>query len=104
LEIGRAAILLRQDAERDSGGSPPAWRSTQQAWQLAIAELFECVTPQHHARALDATRQALKSLSPPAHFEPSSGAMWRLHMRALLHATELSLLDDTLPLQPRAAS
>lgn len=100
LEIGRAVIQLREDAARPGSELPPGWASQQHEWLIAIARLFEQVTPERHARALQATRHALAMLPMPTRIEPSFPALSRFRMRALLHFTELSLLDETLPLMP----
>ncbi|MGC1550036.1 MAG: FUSC family protein [Rhodanobacter sp.] len=100
LEVGRAVIQLREDAARPDNNLPPGWESQQHEWLIAIAQLFEQVTPERHDRALRATRHALDMLPIPTRIEPSFPALSRFRMRALLHFTELSLLDETLPLKP----
>jgi uncharacterized membrane protein YccC len=99
LEVGRAVIQVRQDAMNHEADLPPTWPPLLWEWQSAIANLFEQVTPQRHARALEATVQALQALPVPPAFTASGAVTARYRMRALLHATELTLLDDTLPLR-----
>ncbi len=100
LEVGRAVIQLRQDAMNPEADLPPSWPPLLHEWQGAIARLFEQVTPERHARALAATLHALQALPVPPAFTTSGVVTVRYRMRALLHATELTLLDETLPLHP----
>lgn len=102
LEIGRAMIRLRADSRRLEGNHPDGWRAQQLEWQTAIAELFEHVTPAHHAKALQATRRATALLPAPVRIESGSSGYYYFRMRALLHFTELTLLDETLPIRPVA--
>lgn len=101
LELGRAVIQVRMDGAKFAARLPPDWPAVQQAWQMAIAALFEDVTPIRHAHALAKTRAALQAIPRPGTLDGSPGTMACFRMRALLHATELSLWDDTLPLKPR---
>jgi uncharacterized membrane protein YccC len=100
LQIGRTVIQLREDAARPDIDLPAGWVAQQREWLLAIASLFEQVTRDRHARALQATRHALDLLPLPARIEPGHRSLSQFRMRALLHFTELSLLDETLPLRP----
>lgn len=98
LEIGRVVIQLRSDSALVMEALPEDWASLEREWQAAIASLFERVTRDRHDRALAATRAAAKALALPPRFDPESASKLVFRMRAYLHATELSLLDDTLPL------
>jgi uncharacterized membrane protein YccC len=100
LELGRAIIQIRMDSATCAAIMPPEWPAAQRTWQSAVAHLFDQVTPEYHANALTATREALRVLPPPDSMDTSPSVMVRLRMRALLHATELSLLDEELPLNP----
>jgi hypothetical protein len=100
LELGRAIIQIRMDSATYAAIMPPEWPAAQRTWKSAVAHLFDQVTPEYHANALTATREALRVLPPPDPMDTSPSVMVRLRMRALLHAAELSLLDEELPLNP----
>lgn len=101
LELGRAIIQVRMDSANFASRLPPEWPAAQHAWQLAVAAVFRQVTPESHAHALAMTRAALQAIPRPNLVDTSPQTMACFRMRAWLYATELSLLDDTLPLQPR---
>ncbi len=100
LEMGRAVIQVRQTARDFSQDLPPDWSQVLRRWTEGVAALFERVTPEHHAEALAATRAVLEALPRRPQFavDPATAANFR--MRALLQASELSLMDDNLPLHP----
>ncbi|WP_038579862.1 FUSC family protein [Dyella japonica] len=102
LELGRAIIQIRMDGANFAASLPSEWPAAQYAWQTSIAALFDQVTPERHAQALASTRAALQAIPRRNFVDTSPGTLACFRMRALLHATELSLLDDTLPLMPRA--
>ncbi|MFM0619309.1 FUSC family protein [Paraburkholderia nemoris] len=98
LEIGRAMIQMRLDTEQLGDTLPVGWPQVQNGWLDALANVFAAVTPQSAESALAATRNALDAL-PFVHSMTVGPAMLtRCRMRALLHFTELTLRDDTLPL------
>lgn len=102
LEGGRTVIQVCESAERHHGGwLPSGWTALQAALQAALAALFDEVTPQRHARALDATRAAIQALPAwDAHAQETPDTIDKLRIRAQLRSAELLLLDPSLPLNP----
>ncbi|MDE1182134.1 FUSC family protein [Paraburkholderia sp.] len=104
LEIGRAMIQMRLDTAQSGDALPSAWRAMQDDWLAALADVFDDATPARAQRALDATRRALDVLPCPADAPDKPDAvlggplLMRFRMRALLHFTGLTLLDESLPL------
>jgi uncharacterized membrane protein YccC len=98
LEIGRAMIQMRLDTEQLGERLPAGWLDVQTAWLAALADVFAAVTPQAADAALVATRRALDTLPFAQHSAVDAAMLTHCRMRALLHFTELALLDDTLPL------
>ncbi|MET3228026.1 UNVERIFIED_ORG: putative membrane protein YccC [Burkholderia sp. 1263] len=98
LELGRAMIQMRLDTEQLGDTLPASWPEVQRAWLAALAEVFTAMTPQAGENAVAATRRALVAL--PFAQDPAVGPMLlaRCRMRALLHFTELTLQDESLPL------
>jgi hypothetical protein len=91
-------IQMRLDTEQLGDTLPVGWPQVQNGWLDALANVFAAVTPQTAESALAATRNALDAL-PFVHGMTVGPAMpTRCRMRALLHFTELTLQDDTLPL------
>lgn len=104
LEIGRAIAQVRQDSRDHHATLPRGWPAVQHAWQQATAALFESPSIERHAQALAATHAALAALPAPAVFEEAPDVLAQFRIRALLHATALSLTDETLPFHPRRAT
>ncbi|RKE35734.1 putative membrane protein YccC [Paraburkholderia sp. BL23I1N1] len=98
LEIGRAMIQMRLDTEQLADTLPAGWPDVQTAWLAALANVFAVVTPQAVDAALAATRRALDTLPFAQSLTVDATMLTRCRMRALLHFTELTLLDDTLSL------
>jgi uncharacterized membrane protein YccC len=97
LETGWSVIEVRMDGNRYCR-ELPGWPSVQRAWLDSIAKLFDAPTRQHYGEALNATRSAMDALPVPVVFDASVHTMARFRMWALLHAVELSLQDEVLPL------
>jgi Predicted membrane protein len=98
LEIGRAMIQMRLDTEQVAQTLPAGWPDVQTTWLAALADVFAFVTPHAADTALAATRQALDTLPLAQNITVDATMLTRCRMRAMLHFTELTLLDDTLPL------
>ncbi|MFM0356967.1 FUSC family protein [Paraburkholderia nemoris] len=98
LEIGRAMIQMRLDTEQLGERLPAGWLDAQTAWLAALADVFAAVTPQAADAALVATRRALDTLPFAQNSAVDATMLTHCRMRALLHFTELALLDDTLSL------
>jgi uncharacterized membrane protein YccC len=98
LEIGRAMIQIRLDTEQLGERLPAGWLDVQTAWLAALADVFAAVTPQAADAALVATRRALDTLPFAQNSAVDATMLTHCRMRALLHFTELALLDDTLSL------
>ncbi len=101
LEVGRGLIRLREESQRYPAGLPAEWPQTLRELRHAMAQLFAQVTPEHHAQALLAVRHALAILPRRPRFDPAPEIAVGFHMRALLQAMELTLLDDSMPLYPK---
>lgn len=101
LEIGRAILQVRQDSSAHRATLPTIWPAAQCAWQQAMAAVFESPSGAHHAQALAATHAALAALPAPDVFEDAPQVLARFRIRALLHATALSLMDPSLPFHPQ---
>jgi len=104
LEMGWSIIQIRLDTELYKAELPPAWPSQAHAWSSAIAKLFMERTPARYAQAMQETRTAMDALPVPAVFDASLHTMLRYRMWALLHAVELSLLDEALPFRRASES
>ncbi|MFM0208537.1 FUSC family protein [Paraburkholderia sediminicola] len=127
LEIGRAMIQIRSDTEQLGDTLPSGWPAVQSDWLAALADMFAGVMPRAADKALAATRRALEALPvvlpqasqqtlpqtlphtppdalplPSPQAPPDTSAdpalLTQCRMRALLHFTELTLQDETLPL------
>jgi uncharacterized membrane protein YccC len=98
LEIGRAMIQMRLDTDQLGDTLPAGWLDVQTAWLAAIADVFAGLAPQAAETALVATRQALAVLPFAQNSVVDAAMLTHCRMRALLHFTELTLLDDTLSL------
>ncbi|MFM0026910.1 FUSC family protein [Paraburkholderia madseniana] len=98
LEIGRAMIQMRLDTEQLGERLPAGWLDAQTAWLAALADVFAAVTPQAPDAALVATRRALDTLPFAQNSAVDATMLTQCRMRALLHFTELALLDNTLSL------
>ena len=97
LEMGWSIIRIRLDSRLYEVELPKEWPSYAHAWSSAIAQLFMQRTAQRYEEALQETRRAMDALPVPAVFDSSLHTMLRYRMWALLHAVELSLLDEALP-------
>jgi hypothetical protein len=98
LEIGRAMIQVRMDTERLGAMLPAGWQAMQADWLAAIAGVFDEVTPQSTGTALAVTRQALAAVPLQQSIGMDPKTLTRFRLRALLHFTEMTLEDKTLPL------
>jgi uncharacterized membrane protein YccC len=100
LEIGWSVIQIRMNTARHRSELPKQWPERQRAWQTAVASLFTKPSSDHYIRALQETRRLLDDLPLPAVFDANHHAMIRFRMWALLHAIEMSLQDESIPLRP----
>jgi uncharacterized membrane protein YccC len=102
LEMGWSIIRIRIDSKLYQAELPKEWPQQERAWCMSIAQLVRAHTPQRYEEAIRETRRAMDALPVPAVFDSSQHAMLRYRMWALLHAVELSLLDEALPFRSAA--
>jgi uncharacterized membrane protein YccC len=104
LEIGWSVIQIRMNTIQHQAELPKEWLERQRAWQSAIASLFTKPSSVSYGKALRETRRMLDDLPLPAVFDANHHAMIRFRMWALLHAVEMSLQDESVPLRPATES
>ncbi|BCG03424.1 hypothetical protein PPGU19_079920 (plasmid) [Paraburkholderia sp. PGU19] len=98
LEVGRAMIAVRQDTARLAARLPNGWRTLQDEWLDAMADVFSAATSEARDRAMRATQQAKRALPHVDLDDTTAEALIVKRMRRLMHFTELMLKDDMLPL------
>jgi uncharacterized membrane protein YccC len=104
LEVGRAMIIIRKDAQRVSALLPYGWTTVQDEWLDALADVFAAATPDSRARALSATARAELALAQMETAAASADSLIAKRLRRLMHFSALMLQDDTLPLWQAASA